>query len=337
MYSMGIELISLIVMTANRSYLEKKTKKMFAAKGELTEIYNEEIKLMDKLEENLDKEEFETLLEIFAFRSDGDKEGSFGIGLWYYIFLDKGKNIEEFLSWVENLDGEEYFKCYSFGSIFKSLEEKVTKDNILDILDKYKVKKSERIEILENFYLIDNKLDKLKKIIKVVYNKVFKEIEGEMEEKLKVFSDKIDNKIKKEGIESLEIPNVNNGDKLYISYTYILSLMSFENVSVIGRRLLGAGNKDRFGIGNTLDLLKIISDEKRLTIIELLKKKKMYAKEIVNQLKLAKSTVSYHMETMLILGIVEHEKVENKVYYKLNMNKYERLLNEIKDKLLKIE
>ncbi len=136
MYSMGIELISLIVMTANRSYLEKKTKKMFAAKGELTEIYNEEIKLMDKLEENLDKEEFETLLEIFAFRSDGDKEGSFGIGLWYYIFLDKGKNIEEFLSWVENLDGEEYFKCYSFGSIFKSLEEKVTKDNILDILDK---------------------------------------------------------------------------------------------------------------------------------------------------------------------------------------------------------
>lgn len=332
---MGIELLSLMMLTANKGYFEKKTKKMFASKGELTEIYNEEVKLMDQVEKGLNEEEFEDLLEAFKFKNE--KESSYGLGLWYYIFLAKGVSIEEFLSWLNDLDKNEYFKYYFFGVVYDIVEEDITKENILDILEKYKVKKSERSTVVENFYSREEKLDKLKKTVEIIYNKVFKKNEKEIEEKIKKISFRIEEKIKKYGIESLEIPNVKEGEKLFVSYIYVLSIMSFNNITIIGHRLLGSGNKDRFGIGNTLDLLKILSDETRLTILELLKGKKMYAKEIVDSLKLAKSTVSYHMESMFILGIVEYEKIENKVYYKVNMKKYERLLDEIKEKLLKIE
>ncbi len=335
MYSMGIELISLMMLTANKGYFEKKTKKMFASKGEVTEIYNEEVKLMDQVEKGLNEEEFKDLLEAFKFKNE--KESSFGLGLWYYIFLVKSESIEEFLSWLDKLDKDEYFKYYFFGVVYELIEEDINKDNILDVLEKYKVKKSERSTVVENFYCREEKLNKLKITVKNIYNRVFKQNEKMIEEKIKKISLRIEEKIKKHGIESLEIPNVKEGEKLFVSYIYVLSLMSFNNVTIIGHRLLGSGNKDRFGISNTLDLLKILSDETRLTIIDLLKGKKMYAKEIVDSLKLAKSTVSYHMENMFILGIVEYEKIENKVYYKVNMKRYERLLDEIKEKLLKIE
>ncbi|MFR1852473.1 MAG: ArsR/SmtB family transcription factor [Beduini sp.] len=49
-----------------------------------------------------------------------------------------------------------------------------------------------------------------------------------------------------------------------------------------------------------------------------IKDKAAYGQEIANHLNLKTSTISYHMEALINVGLIIVEKQNNRIYYRLN-------------------
>lgn len=77
------------------------------------------------------------------------------------------------------------------------------------------------------------------------------------------------------------------------------------------------------------ELGKIFSDEKRLKIIEKLKKKGMYCAEIAKELGLKNNTVLYHLNMMQEEGIIFARPTWKKIYYYINDDYLDALKKEI--------
>lgn len=71
--------------------------------------------------------------------------------------------------------------------------------------------------------------------------------------------------------------------------------------------------------------LKILSDNKRFEMVELLAKNEWYGLELAAKLNLTPPTVFYHINSLLDLNLVTFRKDGNKTYYKLNKIKLEEL------------
>lgn len=80
--------------------------------------------------------------------------------------------------------------------------------------------------------------------------------------------------------------------------------------------------------------IKALSDKSKLDILQALKSSRMYNLEISEKLKLSPSTMSHHMNVLLICGFVTVEKEEGKVYYCLNKENIEAFFKNLKNILL---
>lgn len=123
------------------------------------------------------------------------------------------------------------------------------------------------------------------------------------------------------------------------------SLVNFQIVSYIGREYFDRSLTIFYGIGVDLkyalnykivdsakqtNFLKALADPSKYEILKLLKNKPMYGQEIANKLKLKTPTVSYHMDVLLNLGIINVSKENNRIYFSLNTNAICEYLDEIK-------
>ena len=64
-------------------------------------------------------------------------------------------------------------------------------------------------------------------------------------------------------------------------------------------------------------IYKALSNEARLIIIYALKNRDRTVSELTDIVGFQQSTVSRHLSILLAVGIVENQKVKNKIYYKL--------------------
>lgn len=71
--------------------------------------------------------------------------------------------------------------------------------------------------------------------------------------------------------------------------------------------------------------LKILADNKRFEMVELLAKKEWYGLELASELNLTPPTVFYHINSLLDLNLVTFRKDGNKTYYQLDKMKLEEL------------
>lgn len=79
---------------------------------------------------------------------------------------------------------------------------------------------------------------------------------------------------------------------------------------------------------------KLLSDKKRVKIIELMSRRPWYGHELAEFLKLTPATVSYHIGFLIELDIVTFQRDEGRLYYSLNKEKTEALFDIAKDFLL---
>ena len=80
--------------------------------------------------------------------------------------------------------------------------------------------------------------------------------------------------------------------------------------------------------------LKLLSDPSKFEILCFIRNKKAYGQEIASELKLTTATISHHMNTLMKLGLINIEKSDNKVYYQMNKEAVNYLLEVTKNKLL---
>ncbi len=75
-------------------------------------------------------------------------------------------------------------------------------------------------------------------------------------------------------------------------------------------------------IDNAEKIFKALGNETRLEILILLKDKRLCVNALVADLKVSQPSVSQHLSVLKNAGLIEGEKIKNKVHYSL---KYERL------------
>jgi DNA-binding transcriptional ArsR family regulator len=84
-------------------------------------------------------------------------------------------------------------------------------------------------------------------------------------------------------------------------------------------------------------LLKLLADEKRFEMVQLLGKRSWYGHELADALHITPPTVSYHMNALMELGLVILEKESNRTYYHLDIEKLKQLLKLVEKRLFQDE
>lgn len=74
------------------------------------------------------------------------------------------------------------------------------------------------------------------------------------------------------------------------------------------------------------ETFKALSDPVRRDILELLKKRRMPAGEIVSHFDMTGATISYHLSILKKAGLVRENKQKNFVYYELNTSVVEEVM-----------
>lgn len=85
---------------------------------------------------------------------------------------------------------------------------------------------------------------------------------------------------------------------------------------------------------NMLEVLKVISDNSKFDILLFVKDKAAYCQEIANHLNLKTSTISYHMEALINIGLIIVEKQNNRIYYRLNDKNMKEFMERFKELFL---
>lgn len=134
-----------------------------------------------------------------------------------------------------------------------------------------------------------------------------------------------------------QIPDNMNEGTAYISYFYELDAHTINdtgNTFIYGFALENRFN-ERERKKNTEELLKSLSDPKRIEILRLIGKKRWYSKELAEYFNLAKGTMSYHINKLLSMGIIRETSGEfNRVYYNVDEDRLTMLFEEALDDLL---
>ena len=75
------------------------------------------------------------------------------------------------------------------------------------------------------------------------------------------------------------------------------------------------------------DTFKALSDPTRREILNLLKQKEMTAGEIVEHFQVSGATISHHLSILKQAGLVDDQKSEKYIYYRLNLTVFEEILS----------
>lgn len=81
--------------------------------------------------------------------------------------------------------------------------------------------------------------------------------------------------------------------------------------------------------------LKVLSDKRRLEIVDLLLTKAWYGHELAHELNLTPAAISYHMNFLIEIDLVKLTRSDNRLYYSLDKEKVRSLFDQAKKSILK--
>lgn len=90
-------------------------------------------------------------------------------------------------------------------------------------------------------------------------------------------------------------------------------------------------NKTKNQLNQTVNFLKIISEENRLKILCVLKKQEMCVCEIWQQLGVPQNLASHHLKVLNDFGLINFKKEGVKVIYSLDQKKLDKYKNLLLD------
>lgn len=76
--------------------------------------------------------------------------------------------------------------------------------------------------------------------------------------------------------------------------------------------------------------LKLLSDNSKFEILQMIKESPAYGQEIAKELKLTTATISHHVNALLSYGFVNIDKVDNRIYYRMDKKVIEEFIEDLK-------
>ncbi|MDP4145569.1 MAG: metalloregulator ArsR/SmtB family transcription factor [Bacillota bacterium] len=262
-------------------------------------------------------------------------------------------NVEELISIIENSD-EKLILFYLVKNIInensieyrKGFNWNEARDDIPKMIQLVKDTDINNIDIKEKLLeCLDNPIETKQRycmMIRSFYERAFKPIEEEVLEKLQSIKQKYERAFMEnpEGFFKSYFKMEVIRCQIHVSYFKYTAWFSYpaEDIDTIGWIVLGIHSDKVFGKDAIRERVNkffwILSDKKRLNMIDLLVERPWYGHEMAQKLKLTPATVSYHMSFLLELDIVTFQRDENRLYYSLNKNKVEELFEQAKRALL---
>ncbi|MCE3203097.1 ArsR family transcriptional regulator [Paenibacillus sonchi] len=124
----------------------------------------------------------------------------------------------------------------------------------------------------------------------------------------------------------------------YISQVRV-DFRHFEGVSRLDWMILGYRNdalaSQREEKEAIEQFLKVISDKRRLEIIELLKQSNRYAGELAQLLMLTPAAINYHTNLLIDLNLIRITRMDSRIYYVLDTERLAALMDQTKSLLLR--
>ncbi len=108
-----------------------------------------------------------------------------------------------------------------------------------------------------------------------------------------------------------------------------------EDLYIIGYRHMEEYVERKHTLFSNLITFKTLADETRLNIIKLLAQKEWYGDELAKEMCISNSTVSYHLNLMIMEGFVKLNRVDKRSYFSLNKVTLKRTLSELYTKMVK--
>lgn len=316
--------------------------------------FNEEIikwveETRNKLPENI-----KSSLDIFF-----NYETFYGMCLVELIAVNKPKDIEAFISYIENVPVHIILEKF-LGTGYGIGEDEKISGLVRRMLDdeKYAIEFiSSGISIPSNYkweflkFFVDP--EKMKRdfiyLLKWYYNNIFKSEIEKIEIVLDKYEKELSEKLRRYGREYLEgIVKVNyenedvvDGIVLAVSYYYeraFLQTSDEENnidIAMMGYRHIDIFDEKHHSLLSSVQVFKALADETRLNIIKLLSSRPWYGHELAQKLGLSNSTVSHHLSMLTYSGLVRSDREENRLYYSVDMENIKKILFDSVDKMVK--
>lgn len=288
-------------------------------------------------------------LEYF-FDLDKDVFGGIGYIMFWHVAIKRADifEIQEFIDFMQNYDS-----VNALSSVVRIVVQENKNTEIQDICDweNVKINPGEMIKLVENLEMdsIEYKekilealhnpsetKDRFCLLLKQFYEKSYKPIESTVLEELNEFKNKYQNiyaknpeKFAKHFLK-INLEKSNKINYVHVSkFSYILSnswgrFSSDKVYNVIGAYIDKYFGEEREN-EKILILFKALSDKKRLDIIELLAEKDWYVYELAEELDMSAATVSYHLNMLQDLDIVQYERYEHRIYYSLDKDRLREL------------
>lgn len=218
--------------------------------------------------------------------------------------------------------------------------------DFFNLVDSSGLDAATKFEVLQLYYRFD--------LYYACYTRVTTEVTALIKHKLPLFADKIEamltrlaEALAQKGalfFQELCGVEINNNDFYEIRpIIYTINSMGFEssrqirsqiNVGIHFIDLSELSKKAKSLKDSLLEFLKILSDNTKLSILQLLKEEPHYSGQIADKLKLTGATISYHMAALNKLELIHIRKEAVKVYYSLNNDKIKQYLDGLKTYLI---
>lgn len=240
------------------------------------------------------------------------------------------QSIEEFLKSVEETEPNVFKEMLQSGELVYGLqpEESNLKEKLDECLESPVETKARLVLLLRQFY---------EKVFKP-YEKELKTMAEEAMEKYKIRYNANPAEFVKDFFRAeLTDPRLHNRiihiDVSFFMQMGILPFLDYRDHKS-GLVIMGIHAERLFGKhvmkARLISFYKLLSDEKRFEILELISEKPRYVNELAELLSIAASTVSHHMNYFIRAGLVIPERDEHKLYYALDRQKFIEMLERTK-------
>jgi DNA-binding transcriptional ArsR family regulator len=304
------------------------------------------------------KEEYSYINEIYKNRKEMDfffnNESKIYRGFMIFEKIWQCNSIEEYISFIEIMEQDVITMTLVKTLIddkFKNDDDYINKisnnrENILAFIMEHDISKAAKWDI---YCFIDN-LEKYKiefiTLIKEylpIYNKI-------ISKHTKFMKDLCENIIKRVNVQGVNYIkqytnnfmslDVEEYEKIYVTSSYFDSYLIYftlrENTEycylIVGAYYHEMINHSDY-IDTHLKILKNLCDKTRFGIMKYILDEQRYGQEIAQKFNISNASVSYHMNNLLILNLVQIYKQDNKVFYKLNKAKVSETIKFLQDEL----
>jgi len=258
-------------------------------------------------------------------------------------------DIYTFLTMLREMETEDLF--WSFINTGYSPDEEFEKlgnaKELVKFLDKVNLPVEEKWKI--SYLFLDGERTKLRfiQLIEQFYYQYFKEIETEAvqaQQKLENYINHCYDTNEYKGlvdfISQYEVEVTSTSQFIIVpSYFRDIGFMFMQIIKfdftafVLGVRFLETQNSRR-GDKETIEAVRILTDERRFKVLQLLKKQPFYGYELAQALDVSNSTVSHHLSSLVAHKFVRSVRKENKVYYEVNKDEIQKVLQQFEQLLV---